>query len=74
MAESELVREPDFWATDHGSVVMVAPLSAGCKEWVEQNVATQAWQWAGPFFACEPRMAGEVIRGMQNDGFVGTVR
>jgi hypothetical protein len=29
MAKSELVREPDFWATDHGSVVMVAPLSAG---------------------------------------------
>jgi hypothetical protein len=38
---------PDFLIADHGSICMVAPVSDAAHEWLDENVASEPWQWLG---------------------------
>ena len=60
--------KPDVEFLNHGSIIMVVPLSPCAKEWVAENVALESWQWLGGGFACEPRMAGDLAQGMCDAG------
>ena len=60
--------KPDVKFLDHGSIVMVVPLSPAAKEWVEENLTLESWQWLGGGFSCEPRYAGDLAQGMVDDG------
>ena len=60
--------ENDVEIHNHGSVVMVLPLTKAAMEWVQGNVSLESWQWLGGGFACEPRMVQNLIDGMENDG------
>lgn len=61
--------EADFTITDHGSIVMVRPLTEAATEWVEENVGIEPWAWMGDAFACDHRMAGDLIAGIESEGF-----
>lgn len=50
------------------SVVMVEPVSQEAKDWVQENVGLEGWQWMGPAFAVEPRMLDNLIAGMEDAG------
>jgi hypothetical protein len=47
---------------------MVTPMSPAAREWVDENVPLESWQWLGAGFACEPRYVTTLIDGMQEDG------
>jgi len=58
----------DVRIDNHGSVMMVCPLTDAAREWVDDNVGLEPWQWLGPAFACEPRMVESLVEGMADDG------
>jgi hypothetical protein len=58
----------DVIVENHGSVCMLTPMSPAAREWVDENVPLESWQWLGASFACEPRYLTTLIDGMQEDG------
>lgn len=51
-----------------GSVASCTVLSTAGMEWVDENVATESWQWMGTTFAVEPRYAPDLLAAAQRDG------
>ena len=37
----------DVTYADQGSVVQITPVSPAAKEWIDDNVASEGWQWLG---------------------------
>lgn len=58
----------DVRVEDHGSIVLVQPLTDAAREWVTGNVPLEGWQWMGGAFACEPRYVDNLLDGMRGDG------
>ncbi len=58
----------DISIANHGSVVMVHVNTPAAREWVEQNVHTEGWQWMGNAFAAEPRSVEDLTAGMIEAG------
>jgi hypothetical protein len=52
---------------NHGSIVLVRPLSDAARGWVSENVELEGWQWHGDAFACEPRAFGPMVERMLVD-------
>lgn len=59
----------DFRITYHGSVATLDVLSEGVREWVEENVAYEPWQWLGRSLAIEPRMMETIHTALTEAGF-----
>lgn len=59
----------DIRIEDHGSIVSFTPKSDACKEWIDQNVQLEAWQWLGPSFGVDHSYADNLIDGLQAEGF-----
>lgn len=49
---------------NHGSVVTFRPVTQAAKDWVEENVHTEGWQWMGSVFAVDHRFVQDLIDGM----------
>jgi hypothetical protein len=64
----------DYHVTNHGTIVTITPLTQDAADWIDENVATEDWQWMGGALAIEPRYAGELLYGMQEDGLTSNVR
>lgn len=64
----KLQPQPDVRVANHGSIILIEPVSDEAKTWVESFVATDMWM--GAAFACEPRMASDIISGMINEGLL----
>jgi hypothetical protein len=52
------------------SIILVTPISDEAKQWVDDNIALEGWQWLGQSFGCEPRYLYELVIGMENSGLV----
>ena len=61
---------PDLHFVNHGSLILIAPLTDEAKAWVTEHVAVESWAWMGPAFACEPRYAGDLLAGAEADGLI----
>jgi len=40
---------PDVIVDSYGSVVGLSPMTQAAREWIEENVAAESWQWLGGF-------------------------
>lgn len=60
--------QPDVQIENHGTVALVTPITPAAKQWVDENVAVESWQWLGQSFAAEPRSIPNLVAGMRNDG------
>jgi hypothetical protein len=58
----------DIEVYNHGSLFIIYPKSPFAKEWVDENVCLEDWQWIGPGFVCEPRYVENLVAGMIGDG------
>ena len=58
----------DIEVTNHGSVVMLRPLTPAAEAWVSDNLELESWQWFGGAAAIEPRYADAILEGMADDG------
>jgi len=59
----------DFLVIDHGSIVAIRPLTDEAEQWLDDNVAAEAWQWLGGFLCVDHRCAAPLIAGIEADGF-----
>jgi hypothetical protein len=60
---------PDFLITDHGSIIMIAPVSDGALVWLDENVASEPWQWLGSALCVDHHCAGDLIDAIATAGF-----
>ncbi len=59
----------DIIVNDQGSVVTFQPVSVAAKEWFNDNVEAEDWQWLGPVLGVDHRMAQNLLDGLVNEGF-----
>jgi len=57
----------DVRFTDHGTIVLLEPLTEAAQEWVADNISPDAQTWAGSIVV-EPRYVENIVLGMQDDG------
>jgi hypothetical protein len=55
---------------NHGSVALFTPMTPDARQWIEENVHVEPWQWIGCSVACEPRCLDQIVEGMQEDGLI----
>jgi hypothetical protein len=60
-----------FSITDHGSLVLVRPLTDDCRAWLEANVSDES-QWFGGALVVEPRYLIDLVAGLADEGFAAT--
>jgi hypothetical protein len=58
----------DIRFDNHGSIILLAPLSPAGREWLEASVSAESWQWLCGALAVEPRYAGAVLEGALDAG------
>ena len=56
MAKTE-TRTIDVCVTNKGTVFTFDLLTGAAREWVDENVETETWQWLGCTLAVDPRRA-----------------
>ncbi len=64
---------PDIVVRDQGTVVMFTPTSKVGRDWIQENVQSDDWQWMGRSLVVDHRYAQGLIDGMQRDGLSGRV-
>ena len=57
----------DIRIENASSVVLIRPMTAAGREWVEENVQAEDWQQFGGAIAAEPRTVQAVIDGARAD-------
>jgi hypothetical protein len=57
---------PDILVENHGSVVLLRPLTAPARQWIGENVDVR--QGLGDAIAVEPRYVANIVRGAIADG------
>jgi hypothetical protein len=61
----------DFTIRDEGSVFMFTPLTGICRQWIEEHIQPEGWQWLGNSFAVEHRYAQSIRAALLDAGFNG---
>ena len=69
-SQPKLAIHADFRVTYHGTITTVTPLSHACREWLEENVASEPWQRFGESIAIEPRYVELLAQAMIEAGLV----
>lgn len=58
----------DVTLRDEGSIVLVTPVTTKAREWVDENVSLESYQWFAGGFPCETRYIGDLVNGMIDAG------
>jgi hypothetical protein len=66
----EKASAPDVLVHNEGTVFLLNPLTARAKEWIEENVQTEAYQWFGSTLVVEHRFVWGLAQGMLDEGLV----
>ena len=67
-----LSRKPpmiDFQIADHGSIISIKPMSEASRTWVDENVASEPWQWLGGALCVDVRCARDLINEIAAESF-----
>lgn len=59
----------DVIITNHGSLIGFQPVSEVAKEWFDENVESEGYQWMGPVLYVDYRLAGDLFEGVVGAGF-----
>lgn len=62
--------KPDIRFEDHGSVVLVRPLTDAAREWIDENVQQEGWQWFGGALGVDARYAWALREAAAFNGLV----
>ena len=60
--------DTDFVVDDYGSIVGITPITPAARDWLDENVESEPWQWLGCTLNVGGRYANDLIEGMQEDG------
>lgn len=59
----------DFHIADHGSIITIRPVSEAARQWLDENVVAEPWQWLGGALCVDPRCARDLIDEITAAGF-----
>jgi len=62
----------DFQIADQGSIFLIRPLNEAARQWLDENVVAEPWQWVGDALCVEARFARDLIIEIEQAGFVVT--
>lgn len=61
--------ESDFCLEDHGSILLLRPLSDAAEQWVNENIGeSNGFQPYWPTVVIEPRYVADILEGVRLDG------
>lgn len=58
----------DIQVDASGGVFYVTPISPEGREWIDENVQSEPWQWTGASLAVDHGYAADIVLGMRADG------
>lgn len=73
-AGNGLTQPYDVLYSDTGSIVMIEPQTDTARQFIADHVAIEDWQWLGPAFGVDHRMADDLLRGMEAHGLTVAAR
>ena len=62
------MKTSDVIVENHGSLFVIQPLTAAGREWIEENVQSEPYQWLGGGLCVEHRFAAGLVNGMIDAG------
>lgn len=73
MQDTQAKNEVDVFVENHGTILLILPVSDLAREWIDEHIGSQnGFQPYYPTVVCEPRYVFDVVAGMQASGL--TVR
>jgi hypothetical protein len=63
-------KAPDVLVANDFSVFVFTPITAQGKEWFDENVQSESWQWLGASLVVEHRFAWGLAAGLKDAGLV----
>ena len=58
----------DFQIENHGSIVLLRPLTDAAQAWATEHLSGPETQYFGGAVAIEPRYVGAILEGLSDDG------
>jgi hypothetical protein len=62
------VAEVDVQVSDQGSIILFTPMSPEARDWFDENVQTEDWQWLGASLGVDRRYAADLLAGIGEAG------
>ena len=62
----------DFNISDQGSIFLIRPLNEAARQWLDENVVSEPWQWVGDALCVEARFARDLLIEIEQAGFAVT--
>ena len=59
----------DFQIADHGSIISIKPVSEAARQWVDENVVSEPWQWLGGALCVNVRCSRQLVDEIAAQGF-----
>jgi len=59
----------DFQIADHGTVISIRPLNEAARQWLDENVVSDPWQWVEGALCVEARFARDLIIEIEQASF-----
>ena len=59
----------DFQITDQGSIFLIRPLNEAARQWLDENVVAEPWQWVQGALCVDARFARELVAEITDAGF-----
>lgn len=63
------IKAIDFVVRPHGTVWTFEPKTDTAKGFVRTDLEVQGWQWFGPAFGVDHRLATDLITALEGEGF-----
>lgn len=60
---------PDVTIADHGSVLLIRPMTEAARRWLDDKLVTEPWQWCDGGLAIDHRCAGVIVAELIAAGF-----
>jgi hypothetical protein len=65
--QNDYFQEGDFLIENHGSVVLLQPLTIAAEDWLTEHTPEDAQHW-GTSIVIEPRYVSDILNGIELDG------
>ena len=59
----------DFVVRPHGTALTFEPKTDTAKGFVRTDLEVQGWQWLGPAFGVDHRLATDLVASLEGEGF-----
>ena len=59
----------DFQIADYGSIISIRPLNEAARQWLDENVVAEPWQWVQGALCVDARFARELVAEITDAGF-----